>query len=57
MAPVMLPLNVVGVQLLPWCYDNLGSYDPGLRIFLGALVAASALLMLLRPPERAGDSR
>lgn len=48
MAPLMLPFNIAGIQFLPWCYDTLGSYTPALRVYLGALAVAAALLLLLR---------
>ena len=52
MGPVMLPFNIVGIQLLPWCYEHFGSYVPGLRICIGAILGAALLLLLLRLPER-----
>jgi hypothetical protein len=52
MGPVMLPFNIVGVQLLPWCFDRFGSYGPGLQILMVALAAAALGLAALRTPQR-----
>ena len=51
MGPVMLPFNIVGVQLLPWCFDRFGSYGPGLQILMVALAAAALGLAALRAPQ------
>lgn len=53
MGPVMLPFNIIGVQLLPWAFDRTGSYVGALHVFMGALAVAALLLAALRVPKRA----
>ncbi len=53
MNPCMMPLNLVGTMLLPWCYDTFGAYDPAIQGCLVALGLAAVLLAFLRVPQSA----
>lgn len=58
MMPMMVTVQIAAMQLLPWVYDQSGSYQSAFRIMLGAFVIAAAAMMKLRPPApepQAGD--
>ncbi len=49
MRPVQVPLHALGIPLAGWIHDSTGSYDLAWRIFLGVYVAASLVIVGLRP--------
>ena len=51
MGPLMLPMNIVSLQLGPWFYDTRGSYDGALWIYTAWAAAGAAALALIRLPH------
>jgi hypothetical protein len=50
MMPMMVTVQIAAMQLLPWVYDQSGSYQPAFRFMLGAFVVVAAAMTMLRPP-------
>lgn len=58
MMPMMVGIQIAAMQLLPWVYDQTGSYQPAFRVMLGAFVVVALAMTRLRPPApslRPGD--
>lgn len=51
MAPVMLPVHVLGIPYAGWIYDRTGNYEIAFLTFIGIYVLAIAALLLLRLPD------
>jgi predicted MFS family arabinose efflux permease len=51
MAPAMLPLNMLFMQLLPWSWDTYETYTPAFQACLATLLLAALATSLLRRPH------
>ncbi|MEM9705878.1 MAG: MFS transporter [Pseudomonadota bacterium] len=51
MAPIMQTLSIIFVRFIGQSYDNTGSYDFAFTAFLGAVVVAFGLIMLMKLPK------
>jgi predicted MFS family arabinose efflux permease len=51
MAPAMLPLNMLFMQLLPWSWDTYETYTPAFQACLATLLLAALSTSLLRRPR------
>lgn len=52
MRPMMLPLQVLGLPLAGWVYDQQGSYNPAFYCFMVFLIIAALTTIFLIPKER-----
>ncbi|GAB1261541.1 MFS transporter [Aurantivibrio plasticivorans] len=50
--PLMLPLQVLGLPLAGWMYDNFGTYNPAFYSFLFFLIVAAIITVTMIPKER-----
>lgn len=47
--PLMIPFQITGPPLAGWIYDTRGSYALAIWIFMGATLAAGAMIAMIRP--------
>ncbi|HEY5646809.1 MAG TPA: MFS transporter, partial [Pseudomonadales bacterium] len=51
--PAMFPLQIIGVPLAGWMFDQTGTYDPAFQLFLVLYVLAGLAALCFREMGRA----